>query len=57
MLVPTENTNYSTFFYLLKKKIEDKKNEIDTLNKEVQTSLSELDGKKKEQEEFTKKEG
>ena len=27
MLVPTENTNYSTFFYLLKKKIEDKKNE------------------------------
>lgn len=27
MLVPTEDTDYSTFFYLLKKKIENKKNE------------------------------
>lgn len=30
--------------------LENKKNEIDTLNKEVQANLSELDGKKKEQE-------
>ena len=29
--------------------LEDKKNEIDKLNKEVQASISELDGKKKEQ--------
>ena len=27
MIVPTENTNYATFFYLLKKKIENKKGE------------------------------
>ena len=27
MIVPTEDTNYSTFFYLLKKKIENKKDE------------------------------
>ena len=27
MLVPTDDTNYSTFFYLLKKKIENKKND------------------------------
>ena len=27
MLVPTENANYATFFYLLKKKIESKKND------------------------------
>ena len=28
MLVPTEDSDYSTFFYLLKKKIENKKNEM-----------------------------